>query len=285
MVKTIGNPLTWTARSLAGAAEHVTHSVERIGGEKEETPEILQLTTQDIRDALRMGYADFAAARADVMFICLLYPAIGVLLAGIGFNTNLLPLIFPVGAGFALIGPFAAVGLYEVSRRREKGEDVSWLAALKVFKSPNFGAIMVLGLYLAALFVAWTVVAHFIWLLTLGPMQPESVSAFLTNVFTTSAGWAMIVAGMAVGFCFAVAVLATSVVSFPLLLDHNIGVPGAVVTSYKVFRENPRVIATWGLVVAALLLLGSIPAFIGLIIVLPVLGHATWHLYRRAVKF
>lgn len=284
MVETIGNPLTWTARGVTGVAGHLSQTIERIGGEEDATPEILTLTFADIRVALRRGYADFAAARADVMFICLIYPVIGVLLAAVGFNADLLPVIFPVAAGFALIGPFAAVGLYEVSRRRESGEEVSWLSALAVVRSPNFGAIMVLGLYLAALFLAWIVVANLIWLLTLGPLPPETLSGFLTDVFTTGAGWAMIVIGMAVGFVFALAVLATSVVSFPLLLDHNVGVPAAVVTSFKVFRENPRVIVTWGLLVAVLLFLGSIPAFVGLIIVLPVLGHSTWHLYRRAVK-
>lgn len=285
MVKTIGNPLTWTARNLAGAAEHVVHSVERIGGEEKVRPKVLKLTNDDIRDALRKGYEDFKASRADVMFICLIYPILGVLLTGFGFNANLLPLIFPVAAGFALLGPFAAVGLYEVSRRREKGEDVSWLAALGVIRSPNFAAILVLGLYLAAIFVAWIVTAHTIWLLTLGPVMPETASAFFNEVFTTGAGWAMIVIGIAVGFCFALSVLITSVVSFPLLLDHNIGVPAAVHTSYKVFRENPRIIATWGLLISVLLLVGSIPFFVGLILVLPILGHATWHLYRSAIKF
>lgn len=285
MVKTIGNPLSWAARGFIGTARQVSQTVERIGGEVDITPETMLLTSDDLRDALRLGYADFKAARADVMFICLIYPVIGVLLAAVGFNASLLPVIFPVAAGFALLGPLAAVGLYEVSRRREKGEDVSWLAALGVIRSPNFGAVFVLGLYLAALFFAWIVVAHFIWLITLGPEQPETVSAFLTDVFTTGAGWAMIVVGIGVGFCFALAVLATSVVSFPLLLDRNVGVPVAVATSYRVFRENPREILTWGFIVAALLVLGSIPAFIGLVIVLPVLGHATWHLYRRAVRF
>lgn len=284
MVKTIGNPLTWTAQGLAGAAGHITHSFEKIGGDEAVTPEIRTLTLHDIRAALRAGFADFTAARADVMFLCIIYPALGLLLAGVGFNLNLLPLVFPMAAGFALIGPLAAVGLYEVSRRREKGEDVSWVTALEVVRSPNFAAILVLGLYLAALFVAWIVTAHLIWLLTLGPEQPLSASAFLSDVFTTSAGWAMIVIGMVVGFCFALAVLATSVVSFPLLVDHNVGVPSAIVTSYRVFRENPQVVAAWGLVVAALLVLGSVPAFVGLVVVLPVLGHATWHFYRRAVK-
>ncbi len=285
MVKTIGNPLTWTARGLVGTAEHVAHSVEKIGGEEDGVPRVQPLILEDIREVLKLGYDDFAATRADVMFICLIYPVIGVLLAAIGFHANLLPVLFPIAAGFTLLGPVAAIGLYEVSRRREMGDDVSWLAALGVIRSPNFGAILALGLYLAALFLAWIVVAHLIWALTLGPEQPASVTAFLSQVLTTSAGWTMIVVGVAAGFCFALAVLATSVVSFPLLLDRNVGVPLAVTTSLKVVRENPREIAAWGLVVAGLLVIGSIPAFIGLIIVLPILGHATWHLYRRAVSF
>jgi uncharacterized membrane protein len=285
MVKTIGNPLTWTARNLAGAAEHVTHSVEGIGGEEKAIPEVLSLTTNDIRVALRKGYEDFKAARSDAIFICLIYPVIGAFLVGFGFNANLLHLVFPVVAGFALLGPFAAVVLYEVSRRREKGEDVSWLAALNVIRSPNFGAILVLGLYLFAIFVTWIVAAHLIWYHTLGPVYPDSLSAFLDDVLTTGAGWTMIVIGIAVGFCAALAVLVTSVVSFPLLVDHNVGVPIAIHTSYKVFRKNPKVIAGWGFLVSVLLIIGSIPMFLGLILVLPILGHATWHLYKRAIKF
>ncbi len=284
MAKTIGNPLTWTARVLADTTKHVSQSVERIGGDEDAAPEALRMTTDDIRAALRQGWEDFEAVRSDVMFICLIYPVVGLLLVGIGFNANLLPLLFPVAAGFALLGPFAAVGLYEVSRRRESGQEVSWLSALSVVRSPNFGAIFVLGLYLAAMFTAWIVVAHFIWYLTMGPVPPETLSAFVQGVLNTGAGWAMILIGVAVGFCFALTVLATSVVSFPLLLDHNIGVPRAVHTSYQVFRKNPKVVVTWGLTIAVLLLIGSIPAFIGLVIVLPVLGHATWHFYRRAVK-
>jgi uncharacterized membrane protein len=284
MAKTIGNPLTWTARILAGTTQHVTESVERIGGDDAAAPEIMPMTNNDIRVALRQGWEDFKAVRSDVMFIALIYPVVGLLLVGVGFNANLLPLVFPIAAGFALLGPFAAVGLYEVSRRRELGQDVSWLSALSVVRSPNFGAILVLGLYLAAIFMVWIVFAHWIWYLTLGPVQPASLSAFVHDLLNTGAGWAMIVIGLAVGFCFALAVLATSIVSFPLLLDRNIGVPRAVHTSYQVFRKNPKVVATWGLTIAVLLLIGSIPAFIGLVIVLPVLGHGTWHLYRRAVK-
>lgn len=284
MVKTIGNPLSWTARRVVGSAEQMAHTVDYIGGEEKVTPQTLPLSMQDIRTALRKGYADFAAVRTDVMVICLIYPAIGALLIGIAFNQNLLPILFPICAGFALLGPLAAVGLYEISRRREQYERATWVAAFDVLLARNFGAILVLGLYLAALYLVWILVAHSIWMLTLGPVPPVSVAAFLSDVFTTGAGWAMLIIGMAVGFGFALVVLATSVVSFPLLLHHNIGVLAAVETSLRVFRENPRVIVTWGAVVAGLLVLGSIPFFIGLIVVLPVLGHATWHLYRRAVK-
>lgn len=179
-IKTIGNPLSWAARRLFGAAGHVAHSVESIGGEEmaglrarsRSLPQVQPLTWADLRAALRLGYADFAALRGDVMVMCLIYPAIGALLIGAAFNMNLLPILFPLGAGFALIGPLAAVGLYELSRRRERGERVQWSAAFAVLRSGNFGAIMVLGLYLGALYALWIVLAHGIWLLTLGPVPP-----------------------------------------------------------------------------------------------------------------
>ncbi len=284
MVKTIGNPLSWTAQRLVGAGEHVTESVEAIGGTDAADLSIQHLTNEDLRTALRKGLEDFSVSRADVMFICLIYPIIGLVLAGLALNMNLLPLLFPVAAGFALLGPLAAVGLYEVSRRREMGEDVTWLAALNVVRDPNFSALVVMGLYLIGIFLVWLLVANLIYTLTLGPEPPASIATFMTDVLTTGAGWAMIIIGVAVGFIFALAVLAISVVSFPLLLDKHVGVPTAIMTSIGVFRENPRVIASWGVIVAASLFVGSLPAFVGLVLVLPILGHATWHLYRLAVK-
>lgn len=284
MVKTIGNPLSFAAWALGGAAGHVGASVEKIGGDSSVAIRVRTLTTEDLRHALREGTKDFAAARADVLFLVVLYPVIGLVLAGIGFNLDLLPLLFPLAAGFALIGPVAAVGLYEISRRRERGEPANWGAALGVVGSPNFGAIVVLGLYLLAIFLIWMMAANWIYVLTLGPEPPAGAGEFARDVFSTSAGWAMIVLGLLVGFCFALAVLAISVVSFPLLLDRQVGVPMAIATSIKVTRKNPRVIATWGFIVALALLLGSIPAFIGLVVVMPILGHATWHLYRRAIE-
>ncbi len=284
MVKTIGNPLSWTAWVLGGAARHAGQSVEQLGGRQTAADlKLRDLQLDDIGAALRLGLDDFAAARADVMFLVVVYPVIGLVLAGVGLNMNLLPLLFPLAAGFALLGPLAAVGLYEISRRREAGEPVSWGAALGVIASPNFGAIVVLGLYLLGLFLAWMLAANWVYGLTLGPEPPASAGAFVRDVFTTAAGWTMIVLGIMVGFVFALVALAISVVSFPLLLDRNVGVPTAIVTSVRVTRRNPREIGAWGLIVAAGLVAGSIPLFIGLVIVMPILGHATWHLYRRAV--
>jgi uncharacterized membrane protein len=131
--------------------------------------------------------------------------------------------------------------------------------------------------------MAWLLLADAIHTLTLGPEPPAGLLALVREAVTTPAGWAMAVIGTGVGFVMAAAVLAVSVVSFPLLLDRDLSLPVAVTTSVKVARENPAVIATWGLVVAGLLVLGILPALIGLVVVLPLLGHATWHLYRAAV--
>lgn len=287
MVKTIGNPLSWGAQALGGAAGHVVETTEHIGahGTKPITEDqINTLTMDDLRDCLRKGAEDLGAARADVLFLCVIYPIIGLVLVGFGLQMNLLPLLFPLMAGFALLGPIAAVGLYEISRRREAGLPYNWGDALGLIAAPSFGAIVVLGLYLLAIFVAWMLAANAIHAITLGAEAPTSLGAFAEQVFTTGAGWAMIIIGIVVGFFFALLVLATSVISFPLLLHRDVGVPNAIITSVNVFRKNPRVIIAWGLIVATGLVLGSIPALIGLIIVIPVLGHATWHLYRKAIS-
>lgn len=283
MTTTIGNPLTWGVDAARAAGSHAGSIVGTLGGVEQPMPRVRTLHMSDLRFALRHGYDDFRACRTDVMFLCLLYPAIGAGLAWVALNHEFLPLVFPILSGFALVGPVAAVGLYAMSRAREKGGEASWSDAFAVVRAPNFGAIFALGLMLLAVFVVWVLTASGIHAVTMGADTPTTLGAFLSQVLTTDAGWRMILLGMSTGLLFAGLVLTTAVVSFPLLLDRDIGLPRAVITSMRVTARNPRVIATWGGIVAISLALGSIPLFLGLIVVLPILGHATWHLYRRAV--
>jgi uncharacterized membrane protein len=196
---------------------------------------------------------------------------------------NLTHLLFPVLSGFALVGPVAALGLYELSRRRDAGREVSWGAMFDVLRNPRFPRILMLSLFNGVIFMAWLLLADAIHAATLGTERPASLMALVTAALTTPAGWVMTVIGTGVGFVLAAAVLAVSVISFPLLLDRDVSLPVAVMTSVRVARENPVVIATWGLIVAGGLVLGILPLLLGLVVILPVLGHATWHLYRAAV--
>ena len=244
---------------------------------------IRHITVADLWDSLRLGRSDLGVTREDVLFAALIYPAAGLLLAEIFLNHNWLPLIFPLASGFALLGPVAAIGLYEISRLHEQGQPVTLRNAFGVLRSPAFGAILLLGLFLVAIFLLWMTAADGLYNLTLGPAPPASPGAFAREVLTTPAGWTMVVVGCAVGFVFAAIAFAVSVVSFPLLLDRGGRVGHAVMGSVKAVAANPGVMALWALIVAVALALGSLPALFGLIFVMPLLGHATWHLYRKVV--
>lgn len=284
MPRTIGNPGSFVVSTLGEATRSAAHALGRIGGPGGDAavPEPADLDGEDIREALRAGFDDFLAFRADVMFIVLIYPLIGLGLAMAAFDRSLLPLLFPAAAGFAIVGPFAALGLYEMSRQRETGDLPRWSRAFAVLGSERIGSILALGAVLAFLFVVWIGVAGVIHDATMGPEVPASVAAFATDVLTTGPGWKMILIGVPVGGVFATLALAISLTSFPMLVDRDVGLPTAVIASVRTVLRNPLTAFQWGAVVTFGLVLGSLPAFLGLIVVLPVLGHATWHLYRRA---
>ncbi|MCK5089702.1 MAG: DUF2189 domain-containing protein [Hyphomicrobiaceae bacterium] len=237
----------------------------------------------DLKDALVKGFDDFKAMPTFALFLVIIYPIIGLVLFRVVFGHDLLPLAFPLIAGFALLGPLAAIGLYQMSRLREQGLGVS-LEALKLHRHASIGAIVTLGIVLLAIFFAWLVTAQAIYHLIFGNAVPASIAEFARQVFTTSAGWTLIFVGCGVGFVFAPVVLTISVMSFPMLLDKNVDAATAVRTSVRAVLANPMTMAMWGLVVAGGLVIGSLPFLIGLAIVLPVLGHSTWHLYRKVVE-
>lgn len=247
-------------------------------------PTIRHITTSDVLDALRLGFEDFWDKPSHYVFLCLIYPIVGVLLITWTSGGNALQLIYPLLTGFALLGPVAAIGLYEISRRREQKLDTSWWHALEVRNSPAMPAIVVLGIMLMALFVTWMLTAQALYAWLYGDAAPASFIGFVNDVFTTQRGWTLLILGNLIGLLFAVVALSTTVIAFPILLDRDIGAYAAVETSARAMIANPVPMLFWGLIVACCLLIGSLPLLVGLAIVLPVLGHSTWHLYRKVVE-
>ena len=284
---TIRNPIEWSGAAFVSAARgasrfhHCLHHIsETIHSPM---PMVRRISTDDVWRSLGEGFSDFKAYRSDVLFLCAFYAVVGLVAFRLALGTDILPLLFPLASGFAIVGPLAALGLYEMSRRREQGAEVNWTNAFDILKAPDLGAIAVLGLGLIALFLAWLGAADLILKLTLGFNPPTDLGPFLSAVFFTPQGWAMIVLGIGVGFCFALLAMMVSVVSFPLLIDRDVGLDTAVKTSFRAVLDNPKPMALWGLMVAILLAAGTAVFFVGLMVAIPVLGHATWHLYRKLV--
>ena len=253
-------------------------------GDSPAYPIVRKIGVADLKDAVAKGVDDFLAMPTHVIFLAVIYPVVGLLLAAITFGYDLMPLLFPLAGGFALIGPFAAIGLYELSRQRERGVEVSWKHAFGLLRYPSLDAIAAMGLVLMIVFLIWLATAQLLYQSLFGYALPESIRQFLSDILTTPAGWTLIIAGNGIGFLFAALAMTISVVSFPLLLDRDVGVIVAMHTSVGAVLRNPLMMAVWGLFVAAALVIGSLPFFVGLAVVLPVLAHSTWHLYRKVVE-
>ncbi len=245
---------------------------------------IRKIGVKDLWQALKEGFDDFKAKPTHVVFLCVIYPLFALLLTLFLIGQNLLHLAFPVVSGFTLIGPVVSIGLFEMSRRRERGLDVTWSSAFNFVHSSSFAPILALSVAMLLLYAAWLYMAQLLYFGLFGAVPPDSISDFATQVLTTRRGGALIFYGNILGFIFALVALATSVVAFPLLLDKPVSAITAVSTSIKAVMSNTLMMAVWGLIVVVLLAAGAILFLIGLAVVLPILGHATWHLYRKLVE-
>jgi len=246
-------------------------------------PDVRAIGAEDIKAALIKGIDDFKTMPTHLLFLCLIYPIVIIVMARAFAGDKTMSLVFPLLAGYTLIGPLIATGMYELSRRRELGLDISRWRAFDPFKSPRIIPIVGLGIVLMVIYFAWLAVAQAIFALTFGELVPDSPGEFLTAILSTGSGFTLIVIGSGIGLMFAVLVLTLSVVSFPMLLDREVSIGTAIQTSVRAVITNPITMAVWGIVVAITLLVASVPVFVGLAIALPVLGHATWHLYRALV--
>lgn len=242
---------------------------------------VATITVEDVKQSIKEGWDDFLARPTVAIFLIVVYPFLGLLLYRFAFNEALLPLLFPIASGFALVGPLTAVGLYELSRRRETDEPLDGVRAFRSIPSEATGPLLQIGLLLFVIYMAWLGSAQLIYAATFGNYEPAGIGDLLTRVFTTANGWTLLLVGCGVGFLFALAVLALAAISLPAVFDRGMSAAEAVALSVKAFSVNTVPMLVWGFIVAAGLALGSLPAFVGLLVVLPVFGHATWHLYRR----
>ncbi|MEX5730193.1 putative membrane protein [Rhodovulum iodosum] len=244
-------------------------------------PDIQSVTLDDLRAALAAGWRDFRTAPAFGLFFSSVYVLGGLALVYFGAGTVAWTLMLSLG--FPLIAPFAAVGLYEVSRRMERGEALSWPGVLGVVLREKDRQLPWAGAIIVFAFLFWTFLSHMVFALFMGLSVMTNISSSW-EVFFTSNGLAMIGTELVLGGCFAFLLFGLTVVSFPLMLDKEIDFMTSMLLSLETVRRNLAVMLSWAAIIAALLFAGMLPAFLGLFVVLPVLGHATWHLYRRALS-
>lgn len=268
---------------MADTTTHEAHRKDEVGGTPPAAAPVNSITSADLRTALGKGWADFQALRGELLFLPLIYIAVGFAAGVLAFGGSIFPLLFPLIGGFALVGPVAASGFYELAKRRERGDDSSWWHFLDPLKGPSRLPLLVLSAMLFVLFLFWVTAANGIYQNTLGRVAPETPAAFLQALFTTPEGLQMVLIGNLVGGVFALVALVLSAFSFPMVVDRASDPAVAVLTSIAAFRKNPATMLRWGAMIGIFLFIAAIPLFIGLMVAMPVLGYATWHLYRRTI--
>jgi uncharacterized membrane protein len=245
-------------------------------------PQIRSITTEDVYAALSQGWADFKAAPKYGLFFGGVYAIAGILIWLQLLVWDRPYWILPLALAFPLIGPFVAVGLYEVSRRREAGEPLDWSQVLDVVWKQRSGQLPSMAFVVMAGFMIWVWVARLLVALFLGRMSSATYSDF-GALLSTGNGLTMVLVGSVIGGIIAFILFSISAVSLPMLLERDVDFVTAMVTSFNAVTTNLVPMLTWAAIIAVGLFVGMVPFFLGLIIVLPVLGHATWHIYRKVI--
>ena len=246
-------------------------------------PAVNALTADDIKAALSQGLSDFRKAPLFGLFFAGVYVLGGLLIVQSLFVWDMSWMIYPVAIGFPLIAPFAAVGLYEVSRRLAAGEPLEWAEVLSVIRLQSRRELAFMAFVVLFIFWIWMYQVRLLIALVLGRLSFATWESFAQTLFGTTEGMVFLAIGHVVGAVLALVLFAVTVVSIPMLLERNVDFVTAMITSIKAVFASPAVMLGWGVIVTLLMIAAMIPAFLGLFLVLPVLGHATWHIYKKAV--
>jgi uncharacterized membrane protein len=246
-------------------------------------PVILKISVSDVLYAVGQGFSDFTTKPSHYIFAILIAPVICCAMYLVALDRHTMQHVFPLGGGGAVLGPMFGLFLYEMSRIIELNLNPSWRQVFKVRNNPAIPAIIALSIMLFGLFLLWLLTADTLYEFLYSSEYPASVIEFLNEIIGTKRGWTLIIFGNTIGFCFALLALSTTVIAFPLLLDRDVGVVCAIETSLNAMKANSVPLLTWGIIVVIGLLLGLIFFVVGLVVILPVFGHATWHIYRKVI--
>lgn len=245
-------------------------------------PQVRSIGRTDVVEAVAAGLRDFQAAPLYGLATGALFAGGGALIVLSLARFGMPWLAYPLAAGFAMLGPFAALALYDVSRRLEAGHPLSPAGVLAAVRGRREIAWM--AFVTLFVFIMWMYQVRLLIALFLGVSASfTSIEGFLAAVLGTPQGLMFLAVGNVIGAALSLLLFSLTVVSFPLLLDRDVDFVTAMITSVRAVVANPRVMVVWAAVVTLTLIVSMVPMFIGLVVTLPVLGHATWHLYRRVV--